>query len=699
MSDGKVTYEVRSDDSKLDKDLNKSMEKVKDFGKKAGNVAGGTAKAIGTSFLAVGTAAVGIGAVAINSANDLDKAMNSFQASTGMGQESLEGYESTLKDIYKNNYGESFEDISQKMGLVTQQLGQMDNKELQKVVESGYLIQDVYGIDMQESLNGAESLMKQFGTTAEESYNLIAQGAEWGLNKNGDLADQLAEYSTYYSDIGFSAEEMMNTIIAGAAEGSYNVDYLNDAIKEFGIRTKDGSSASKKAFEDLGLNADEMTKKFANGGKDARKAFDQVNDALKNVDDKVLQNQIGVALYGTKFEDLGADAVLSMSDVETAIDGTRNKLDEMGQVKYDNLGSMMEGLGRTVEVLLIPLGEMLIPMLKDIIEAILPVIEQKLPSIIELVGSLFSSILPVIEQALPVLISLFEKLMPPLLEIIEKLMPPLLKIIDALVPVILSLSEALIPIIDLFIALLEPILDVISEGVLPLIDALVPLIETLADMLIPVVKFLAPLFKEILNNIFDNVSTVVKNITKIFNGFLKFITGVFTGNWKQAWSGLKDIVTGMVGGIVGVVKMMINNIISVVNGFIGGLNTIKIPEWVPELGGKGINIPKIPRLKVGMDYVPKDDFPALLHEGESVLTKKDASIWRTMQGMGGISTNGINGIGSNMANSITRREIQKAFSDALNEYKPNDNVIYIGNEEIARASNKGNLILETMYGK
>lgn len=88
--------------------------------------------------------------------------------------------------------------------------------ELQKVIESTYLLSDTYDIDVSEGIRGANALMKQFGITAEEAYSLLAQGAEKGLNQNGDIADQLAEYSTYYADMGFTAEEAMSMMVEGA---------------------------------------------------------------------------------------------------------------------------------------------------------------------------------------------------------------------------------------------------------------------------------------------------------------------------------------------------------------------------------------------------------------------------------------------------------------------------------------------------
>lgn len=89
----------------------------------------------------------------------------------------------------------------------------------------------------------------------------------------------------------------------------------------------------------------------------------------------------------------------------------------------------------------------------------------------------------------------------------------------------------------------------------------------------------------------------------IFDGLIKFITGVFTGNWSKAWDGVKEIFGGAFEGLKSLCKLPMNAVIGMINGAISGINKLglKIPDWVPEIGGKNfsINIPKIPMLAVG----------------------------------------------------------------------------------------------------
>ena len=121
-------------------------------------------------------------------------------------------------------------------------------------------------------------------------------------------------------------------------------------------------------------------------------------------------------------------------------------------------------------------------------------------------------------------------------------------------------------------------------------------------------NILAPIFEAVFNvvifaaveNAFDGIKNLWEHTLKpILTGITDFLTGVFTLNFKKAFQGIVSVVKGIFGGIITVVKSPINSVINIVNSFIRGLNKIKVPSWVPGLGGKGINIPMIPKLAEG----------------------------------------------------------------------------------------------------
>ena len=106
-------------------------------------------------------------------------------------------------------------------------------------------------------------------------------------------------------------------------------------------------------------------------------------------------------------------------------------------------------------------------------------------------------------------------------------------------------------------------------------------------------------FGDILNAFLSNVSNIFNAVRRVFRGIIDFIAGVFTGDWSRAWSGVVNIFGGIFDGIKSLAKAPLNGVIGLVNAAIGGLNKISLPNWVPGIGGKGINIPKIPMLARG----------------------------------------------------------------------------------------------------
>ena len=146
---------------------------------------------------------------------------------------------------------------------VKQQTQETDPSKLKELTKYAILLSDTFEFDVKESTRTANMLMKQFGLTGEESFNLIAQGAQKGLDKNGDLLDTLNEYAPYYKRMGYSAEEFMNALVNGTEAGTFSVDKLGDAFKEFNIRAQDTAASTTEGFELIGLNADKMRKKFA----------------------------------------------------------------------------------------------------------------------------------------------------------------------------------------------------------------------------------------------------------------------------------------------------------------------------------------------------------------------------------------------------------------------------------------------------
>ena len=682
-ADGEVVYEIRADDSKIDSDLDAAQKKVeqstektakkteqteektsetvkrekekvtehhkqqnderqkddqstgkerenteKETSEKIKSIASGTAKVIGAGMLAAATGAVTASGMAIKGATDMDQAMNQFVASTGKSTEETERYQKVLEGIYKNNYGESFEDIGQAMAEVTKQMGDMDDAALQEVTESAYALRDTFDYDIPESTRAAKAMMDNFGVSGEEAMSLIAAGAQNGLDYSGELLDSISEYSVQFGKLGLSADDMFSIFQKGAESGAFNLDKVGDAVKEFSIRAIDGSETTKAGFEALGLNADETAKKFAAGGDTAKEAFKEVVKGLSEMEDPLEQNTAGVNLFGTMWEDLGPEAVAALAEIS---DGAYDTADAMGQikeVKYDDLGSMLEGLKRSLELLLIPLGEQMIPILTELIESILPVIQEMLPPLMDSAAAMITQLAPLIDT-----------LLPGIMECVNGLIPPLMNIISAILPLLVEILQEILP------------------EIAQMIEAIAPLINLLLQMLIPVLQLTLSVFKEVFSGIVDYVTKYTQNLTTIFSNLIAFVKNVFTGNWRAAWANIKNIFVAVADSLGLVFKAPINALIDLINGFLKGLNKIEIPDWVPGIGGKGFHIPTIPRLKTGIDFVPGDYFPAYLDYGERVLTQGENARFNAMGGLDGMERALSQGMRAGTAGQVTRIEV------------------------------------------
>lgn len=327
--------------------------------------------AVAGGVAALGAAAVATGKYAIDFATDVEKSSNSFVASTGTAKNEAEAFEDAMLDIYNDNFGEDLNDISVSMAEVAKQTKEVDPKKVAELTEYALMLRDTFGYDVNEQIRTANMLMEQFEISGVEAFTLIAQGAQKGLDKNGDMLDTINEYSVQFQQLGFSAEEMFDILINGAESGVFSVDKAGDAVKEFEIRVKDGSDSTAGAFEDLGLNVEEISSDFAAGGDKAQQAFKKVTNALFAMEDPLKQNQTGVALFGTMWEDLGVDGVKALTTLTKQVDKTADTLDDINEIKYDDLESAFEGAGRAIQTGFVkPIGDKALPAFKDFAETI-----------------------------------------------------------------------------------------------------------------------------------------------------------------------------------------------------------------------------------------------------------------------------------------------------------------------------------------
>lgn len=248
---GTVAVNTSDANKNIEDTSKKSKNLASDFEETAGKAADFSAKILAATEAAV----VAIGGMALSSSMSMESALDSFAASTGTATDELEEYEDVMKDLYANNYGDSFGEVADAMAKIKQQMGDIGAEELKEMTTDALLLGDTFGYDVNESVRTAKMLMDQFELSSKEAFNLIAQGAQNGLDKNGDLLDSINEYAVHYKQMGYNADQFFNSLKNGTEAGTFSVDKLGDAMKEFGIRVKDTSTTTTDAFALLGYGA------------------------------------------------------------------------------------------------------------------------------------------------------------------------------------------------------------------------------------------------------------------------------------------------------------------------------------------------------------------------------------------------------------------------------------------------------------
>ena len=225
---------------------------------------------------------------------------------------------------------------------------QVTGKNLEKLTKSAMALQKTFDWDPTELTRATDMAYKQWGYSHTQTMGLLAKGAQMGLDKNQNLLDSMNEYAVHFKKIGMSGEDMIKVFAAVGKQGVFDFDKAGDALKEFSIRAIDGSDSTVGAYVQLGLNADTMAKQIAKGGPTAKRTFTTILESIKSVKDPVKQDAIGVALFGTMWEDMGKKAIFALGDTKSSLGDVKGTLGEIERLQYNDATTAFKALGRTI---------------------------------------------------------------------------------------------------------------------------------------------------------------------------------------------------------------------------------------------------------------------------------------------------------------------------------------------------------------
>lgn len=612
---------IKSYDGSVEKTTS-GHNRLKGALKSAAGVMGGAlvagAKAAAAALAAVGAATVAAATHMWELSGDGKAGMAQLSAQTGATGAELEALGGIARQVYRDNFGGSLQEVSADLATVRQNTGLMGDA-LKDAVEAGYMLKDTFGMDQVESSRAAAAMMEKFGISAEEAYNLIAVGAQKGANQNGDLLDVLSEYAPHYAAMGLSAEQMMQTLINGAEGGVFQIDKVGDAMKEFSIRAIDGSESTKDAFKQLGLDAKATSKAIAQGGPAAEAAFQQVVAALMSVEDPLKRNQAAVALFGTQYEDLGAAALPILAGITNTSATAVDALGQINNVRYNTFEDALSGVKRQIQGELLPLANTVRQAATNALTEISQTLSDGFqPEDVQAIGQTISTHLLAGIQSLSGLMT-----------------ENMGFVTDTMSMIVSTAATALPPLIGTLLpaamGLLQSVLDSLTANVKPLTELATSLVTSIADFLITNAPTMATAAADLVTGLVGGISTALPTLLP---AAAEMVTQIVTGMAQTLPTLLStgaDVIATLVSGVTTALPTLIEAVPQIITTIVDTLTT-SLPDVLAKgndiltnlISGITEAIPqlteKIPEIITTIVDTLTTSLPDILAQGTAILT-------------------------------------------------------------------------------
>ncbi|EOD6236896.1 phage tail tape measure protein [Enterococcus hirae] len=429
----------------------------------------------------------------------------------------------------------------------------------------------------------------------EETQTRTISGYAAVFNSPTRLNSVLDVTTKTAQNTGQSVDDLMQKAIDGAPQ-----------IKQLGLSFGEGVTLMGQ-FEQAGVDSSaalsslsKATVTYAKDGKTLSQGLGELQDKIKNASSETEAINAAAEIFGNKGGPRMADAIkrgtLNLEDlakvasesggvVGSTYEATLDPIDK-ANMAMNNAKLAMASVGESVQIALLPFFELAINALQRF--------------------KIWLDSLDQGQKNMLVTIALVVAAIGPLLVILGTLMGSITKIVSGVksfIGIWQTLSGFLAT--NPFVLVIAGIALLIAGFVLAynkvkwFHDGVNAFFKGISDIAVEVFKFIGGYISGVFEGIVVNFMNFYNAGKRILTGFIDFITGIFTGDWSRAWQGLVDIFGGIFNGIVAVGKAPINAMIGLINGFIGGLNNIKIPKWVPGIGGKSFSISKLPYLAQG----------------------------------------------------------------------------------------------------
>ena len=516
------------------------------------------------------------GAAGLAAFSEVDEAMDTIIQKTGATGDVADSLATSFENVGSNTHLE-LQTVGEAIGEVNTQFGFMDKK-LEDSTDYLLKYADINNTDVSQAAIYARQSIEAY----ELSYD--------------DLNDVLDVTTKTSQDTGQSVDDLMKKAIDGAPQ-----------IKQLGLSFDEGVTLIGK-FEQAGVDSSTMLSKMSKASVVYAKDNLSLQDGLKGTIDSILNTKdetealrIANEVFGKgsdkmvdaikrgtfTLDDLAKVAKESGGAVADTFAETEDPIDAANRA-MNNAKFALADVGESVQISLLPFFEMAIDALKSF-KGWWDSLDQGTKNwIITLAG-----IAAVIGPALVVIGTLMSS--------VTKITAGVkdLATVWSGLGKLFGLSGGWFAVAVIAIAALVAGLVWAYNNVEWFRNGVNAFFQGVSDIAVEVFNFMGGYISNIFGGIIQNFQNFFDAGKRIFTGFIDFITGIFTGDWERAWNGVVNIFSGIFDGIAAMAKAPFNGMIGLINAFLGGLNNIKIPKWVPGVGGKSFSISTLPYLADG----------------------------------------------------------------------------------------------------
>lgn len=538
-----------------------AQDTAEDVGQIAENTKGAALMQTADQLSAVGDKIQDIGTKAIDAYSETENAVTKVNAYFGETGQAAEESANVIKSVYSDGVGESMDSVADAVLMVKKNLGDLSETDLTNLTQQAITLDELYGIDMNETLRGVNSLMQQYGLTAQEAMDYIVVGTQNGLDKTSELGDNLSEYAGKFSQAGYSASEYFQLLDNGLKNGAYNLDKVNDAINEVTTRLVDGTIG--ESIGSFSTKTQELFTSWQNGGATQKQVIDSIVADIENCTNQQEALNLAALAFGTMAEDGNLKFITSLTSVGSTYDSVKGSAQGMFDATTTPM-QQMESNTRKLQQALVPLGEKL----AELANAILP----PLVSVITTIGGWF--------ERLPGPVQNFVIILGALLAAFTALTP----VIAAISVAMGALNVSMLPIIAVIAAVAAAIAGIIAiiQNWGAITQWFGELWNTICTGIGAMVDSLKAWFSNLwthLQSVWEGICNVVQTAVMLLGSIIQGAIDIITLPFQMIWENCKGIVSSVWEGIKSVVSSAIHAVSSTISSVMGAIKNVISTVW------------------------------------------------------------------------------------------------------------------------